>query len=85
MKGFKRKLAIVLAACMVLTTVLPAFAEEETGVPATVNEAAEEQISESVVIPEIETPKQEDEATPEEALYEDSEIENDIEEASPSE
>ena len=86
MKDFKRRLAIVLAACMVLTNVMPAFAEETAEIPAVGNEIVQEEITETEL----------DVATPEEALYEDAEIENDdieeitpsdgdIEEASPSE
>ena len=78
MKEFKRRLAIVLAACMVLTNVMPAFAEEEI-TPVIQEEITCDSSVSCASESEIE------EATQEEALYEDIEIENDIEEASPSE
>lgn len=79
MKELKRRLAIILAAYMVLTNVMPAFAEEEI-TPVIQEEITDDSsvscASESEII---------EEATQEEALYEDIEIENDIEESSPSE
>lgn len=79
MKELKRRLAIILAACMVLTNVMPAFAEEE------ITPVIQEEINSDSSVSCASESEIIEEATQEEALYEDIEIENDIEESSPSE
>ncbi len=72
MKGFKRRLAIVLAACMVITSVMPAFAEGESTEKPVLQEAAVTQDSDA----EIATGS--DEKTEAETPMEDTLIEDDL-------
>lgn len=80
MKGFKRKLALVLTVCMVLNTVIPAYADE---IAAPEEPVMQQEVSD-IEVSEIINDSEPEETASDGISYEDETILEDIEQATPA-